>query len=40
MKKVVILILTLISLNLLANEIKYNINFKKNNSKNIASIFP
>ena len=34
MKKVVTLILALISLNLLADEIKYNINLKKNNSKN------
>lgn len=34
MKKVVILILTLISVNLLADEIKYNVNLKKNNSKN------
>ena len=31
MKKVVTLILALISLNLLADEIKYNINLKKNN---------
>ena len=34
MIKVVTLILALISLNLLADEIKYNVNFEKNNSKN------
>ena len=34
MIKVVTLILALISLNLLADEIKYNVNLKKINSKN------